>query len=309
MNRKKKLLFGGLVIGASYYGVVNKIINSYFKRNKIGIDEISYIRDESLREKAKANKEESKSWFMDANKQELYINAYDGTKLHGYLINNLETDRYIIIAHGVATNLSSLIPQAYNFEKFGYNSLIIDQRAFGESEGTYSTMGFKESQDLIKWIYKLNEIKPNAKICLLGSSMGAATVCMALGHKLPDYVKCAISDCGFTTLKEQIKAILTNSYHFPVEPMLTTVNMIISRKINISYNDVRPIECIRNNTLPICFVHGQEDHLVPFSMCNELYEANKGPKKLYAIGNKDHCQCRYDDSYYSELDNFIKEYM
>lgn len=308
--KKRKLLFCGLLLSTSYLTFINHEIDKLFKRNNEKYDEFNFIKDESIIEKIKTNRLVCDEWFSNSKKEEIYIKSYDGLKLHGYLINNLDTNKYLVIAHGLNANLFSSLDIAYYFEKLGYNSLIFDQRACGNSEGLYSTMGFKESFDLIQWINYLIEKKPNSSICLHGISMGSVSVCLALGTELPQNVKCAIADCGFTTLKDETKYRITQKYHIYPTILNSTINQILNKKVNITFDNVRPIDCIKNSKLPICFVHGTEDKLVPFSMCEELYNANKNSeKKFYPFKAKAHGQSKFDDNYYEVLNTFIKEYM
>lgn len=308
MKKQAQLIAGTLLVGASYLAFINNEIDKFFKRSKIGVDELSYLNDDEVRKQAEINRPIYREWFLDSKKDELYIRSYDGLKLHGYVINNLNTDKYIIFSHGLNASLESSLILAYNFEKLGYNSIIYDQRACGESDGTYSTLGFKESLDLIQWINELITIKPNSSICLHGISMGAISICMALSSKLPSNVKCCIADCGFTTLKEEIKYRITEKYHLPSEPFLTTSNLIINKKLGFSFKDLRPIDHLKNNTLPICFVHGLNDRVVPFEMSKKLYMANKnGIRKYYPVKEKGHGQSKYDPNYYTNLNIFIKE--
>ena len=61
--------------------------------------------------------------------------------------------------------------------KMGFNALVVDQRAHGNSGGTTITFGINESKDCICWINYVNDrFGTNTPIILSGLSMGAATV-------------------------------------------------------------------------------------------------------------------------------------
>ena len=68
--------------------------------------------------------------------------------------------------------------------------LLIDERAHGESEGTYIGFGTMDRLDGMEWVkWMIDKIGDDAQILLHGNSMGGATVCMMSGLKLPDQVK------------------------------------------------------------------------------------------------------------------------
>lgn len=87
----------------------------------------------------------------------------------------------------------------------GFNVLLVDQRAHGESEGKYLTFGVNERFDCLSWAnYATERFGRDVKIYLYGISMGAATVLMASALPLPDSVSGIVADCGYTSPKDII---------------------------------------------------------------------------------------------------------
>lgn len=74
-----------------------------------------------------------------------------------------------------------MVPCVQKFIEMGYNALIIDQRAHGNSQGKYRGMGYLECKDLKEWINFIVDKDKNSKIILYGVSMGATTVMMETG--------------------------------------------------------------------------------------------------------------------------------
>ena len=91
----------------------------------------------------------------------------------------------------------------------GYNLLAVDERAHGESEGTYITFGVRERHDVATWAaYAAMHFGPAHPLILDGLSMGAATVLMASELELPASVRGIIADCGFSSPYAIMKSVL-----------------------------------------------------------------------------------------------------
>ena len=70
-----------------------------------------------------------------------------------------------------------------------------------------------ESMEALRWIEYLNtRIPAGLPILLDGISMGASTVLMAAGKKLPENVVGVLADCGFTTAREIICKVMRQHF-------------------------------------------------------------------------------------------------
>ena len=97
----------------------------------------------------------------------------------------------------------------------GFNVLVPDLRAHGESEGEIIGMGWLDRLDLIAWIQLILDEQPNASIILHGGSMGASTIMMASGEKLPSAVKGFILDSGYVSVYAEFRYMLSKITVFP----------------------------------------------------------------------------------------------
>jgi fermentation-respiration switch protein FrsA (DUF1100 family) len=67
---------------------------------------------------------------------------------------------------------------------------------------------------------------------------------------------------------------------------------------------------MKENKIPVLFVHGTDDHFVPVEMTYENYKACAAPKRLLVIPGADHCMCYYYDKgeYERKLLNFFRDF-
>lgn len=251
--------------------------------------------------------DENKKWFSESNVCKVCIRSFDGLKLYSYKVSNHNDRPYIVLVHGINNSKEAMLSRAVEFDKLGYNLLIVDQRGNGESEGEYVTFGQKESLDLLLWIKYLTVKHPSQDIILYGVSMGAATVMMTAGYVLPENVKCIIEDCGYSSLYEELDFVIKRDYKVSyTKPILAMIENMMVEKFGFGFEDISPKMSLEHNYLPIVFVHGDEDDLVPFDMATVLYNHTGGVKKYYPVSGVGHAKAHETEKYYENLDNFIK---
>ena len=186
--------------------------------------------DEEFEEKKKENEK-----WLNENAKEVFIKNKK-IKLQGFEVkNNKESNIWVIAVHGYVNSAISMVPSCKQFLRFGYNVLMPNLRTHGKSEGKYIGMGWLDRLDLLKWIEYLIKEYGNIKIILYGISMGAATVMMTSGEKLPNNVKVVIEDCGYTSVWEEFSDKLKTLFHLPQFPTLYYANLITKLKAGYSF--------------------------------------------------------------------------
>ncbi len=258
--------------------------------------------------------ENNLKWLEAYGYERHFILSDKGYRLTGYLLRaREESDVYVFGAHGYRSNgrreFSKFVQ--YYIEK-GYNVFLPDHVASGESEGLMCTFGYREREDCMKWLsYMTDTFGSDIKIILHGVSMGCATVCMMSGRDdLPENVKFTVADCGFTVAEDFFNWKIDNlGICFP---KAITKGVFYAGKINHGMDlfDVSPLESVKKARVPMFFVHGERDALVPAFMCTELYEACGSEKKeILLVPEADHAQAFiYGRKEYTEIiDRFANE--
>ena len=157
----------------------------------------------------------------------------------------------------------------------GYNLLLVDQRAHGNSEGRVISFGIKERFDCLDWIdYAVERFGREQKIILYGISMGAATVLMAAGESLPDNVVGVIADCPYSSPIDII-ARVARRMHIPV-PITKIIAPLGARLFGgFSLSECTPLEAIERAQVPVLLFHGEADSFVPCEMSRKIAAKNK----------------------------------
>lgn len=171
----------------------------------------------------------------------------------------------------------------------GYNVLLVDQRAHGESEGKCLTFGIMEKYDCLSWVeYATARFGKDQKIILYGMSMGASTVLMATGLELPRNVIGVVADCGYTSPGAIIKKVIADrGYPMHITEFFVRLGGIIFGHFDISSK--KHINYLAKSKTPTLFIHGSDDRFVPCEMGVENYNACAcEKKKLLVVDNAGH---------------------
>lgn len=242
--------------------------------------------------KAKPYLDEYLPWLNEQTFENLEILSHDGLKLRAkFLKADHDSDKVLIAIHGYRSyNLREYAYYIKFYHDLGFHILLPDNRAHGESEGTYIGFGWLDRLDCIQWIYTMkNMFQKDLQIVLHGISMGSATVLMASGEELPDDVKCIISDCGFTSLLEQFEHQLKDS-KIPSILVLPTATLLSKKRIGYSFKEASTIEQVKKSKTPTLFIHGDQDDFVPTYMAYDLYNACHAEKDLLIVEGAKHAQ-------------------
>ncbi|MEN8434805.1 alpha/beta hydrolase [Clostridium septicum] len=244
---------------------------------------------------------------------ELTIKSYDGYNLKGYYYApNKDSKKIAIIHHGYTANHYVCFQFADIFFEEGFNVLLIDMRSHGESEGKHITYGYKESRDLDKWVDLMREkVGEDGIIGLHGQSMGGATVLM-YGGRYSSKIDFIIADCAYSNGVAMMKSQFKEA-EVPFFPVYYILNRKLKKICGFDMNKISPIDDIKNSDVPVMFVHGTADELVPHSMSEEMYNVKKGDKnKLVLIEGAKHVGAYskskklYKEAVKSFIDNAIE---
>ena len=248
--------------------------------------------------------------YMDALPYDaLTLTASDGVRLSARFFPNGGTKKVAIICHGWHSFPWWDFGKAFDIVyDAGYAVLAVSQRAQGESEGKYLTYGAKESDDLILWIRKLlSTYGEDLSIAIMGVSMGAATVLCATGKPLPKQVKCAVSDCSFTSARDEFMSV------WRIFPAIYPCSVPIIRVFaGIRYRDASPIDAVKRSATPTLFIHGDADDFVPYPMLQRLYDACAAQDKaLWASPGAVHAEAamRNPDAYAAHVLPWLMDHL
>lgn len=256
-----------------------------------------------------------KKWYAQVKKQRWYLkSATCDYRLDANYIPAKKSRKTVIVLHGFGNNKNTMGPYAAMFHELGYNVLLPDARAHGQSQGKYIGYGWPEKYDVRKWVKKdLHKEGKNQKIVIFGVSMGGATAMMTSGIKMPYQVKAYIEDCGYTDVKSEFLHEAQDLYHLPGPVADGAVDLLSGlSKANLGFylRDASAVNQLKKNKKPMLFIHGGNDPFVPTKMVYKNYQADNGSKELWIAKKATHARSfqTYPRQYEQHVANFLKKY-
>lgn len=320
-NTKKALKTAGIVgatAAATYFLIGNFFY--YVTLTKSGLKNpfVAKIasgtkkKDEELL-RLDAIKEQGKDWFDNANKEKVVIKSTNENKnLHAdFLFPEKDSDVFVIIIHGYTSEPRGMGMYAQKYHELGYNVLMPSLNGHADSEAGAVTMGWKDRLDIVDWVNFIAENYPESKIILHGESMGAATTMMTTGEDLPENVKAAVADCGYTSVWDIFSSKIKNNFKMPEFPTLYSANTINKIYSGFDFKEASAVEQLKKSKTPTIFIHGDKDTFVPYEMLDRVYEAAACEKAKVTIPDSPHARnaCVDPELYWNSILEFINKYI
>ncbi len=136
-------------------------------------------------------------------------------KLEGWYMKADSAKGTVILFHGLNSNKGNVLGEAFEFLSLGYNAMLVDSRAHGNSEGIVNSIGYKESEE-VKLAYEFIFQRGEKNIVLWGMSLGAVMISKAIWQYDLQPQK-VILEMPFDRLQDHIGARARIS-GFPGEP-------------------------------------------------------------------------------------------
>lgn len=238
------------------------------------------------------------------------ILSKDGLRLRARYYQVRQGAPVVLCAHGYRANaIRDFCGGAWLCMDAGFNVLLIDQRAQGESEGRYMTFGLREREDVDQWArYLVSRFGRDTQIVLYGISMGGATVLMAMGLDLPKNVRGVIADCPYSSAKEIIQKVSAD-LHLPPKLAYPFVKWAARLFAKFDPEQTTAKEAAAKSALPAIILHGEDDRFVPCAMGREIAEANASHVRFYSFPQAGHGVSYLQDEarYRAVVSAFLRE--
>ena len=255
--------------------------------------------------------DEGEAWYAENEQYGIDVKVRsEGLNLVGKYLDFGFKRAAIIIAGRTESYLYSYY-FAKPYKEAGFNVLVIDNRAHGDSDGKYIGVGLLEYKDILEWGRLLHDTYNNEKIFIHGICIGSATAMYVLtSENCPDYYCGMTADGMYTTFYETFRTHLIDMKK-PVWPFAKFVMRRLQKNIGVSPIKNGPIYSIPKLTKPLLMIHSKEDKFSLPEKAQELYDKCNAPKKLvwFDKGAHSHIRINNEEKYDQTIKDFIEEYI
>lgn len=230
-----------------------------------------------------------KNNFLSSDFKTLEITSFDGVMLSALYLPAENPKGTVILFHGFhSTPVWDFSESFPYFSSLGFNLIYPFQRGHGKSGGKYVTYGINEGHDAVLWAETANSLLGCEKpIYVGGISLGCTTVLMGAGVGYPDNVKGIIADCGFISPHGIFTEVMKKS-GLPPAPFVWLFGILCRKIADFDIKGYSTLEALENTDIPIAFIHGECDKLIPCKTTLTVYNAYKGEKHLLTVKNAPH---------------------
>lgn len=212
---------------------------------------------------------------------QIKITTSDGKTISAIYLKNEQASYTILYSHGNAEDLGSILPFLEILHSKGFSIFAYDYHGYGTSEGRATEKNtYLDIQSAYYYLTQILKIPPE-KIILFGRSVGTGPT-IELASKV------------------QTAGVILES------PMLTAYRVITVFPLFLldKYENNRKIGKI---SVPILFIHGTADKVIPYWHGEKLYKLVTTPKKyFYGVQNANHndIETVAGDKYWQTIMNF-----
>jgi abhydrolase domain-containing protein 13 len=222
----------------------------------------------------------------------------DGETLHAYLLRppnaQLRKNITLLTFHGNAGNVGHRLPIGKVLaESLGCHVFMVEYRGYGSSTGAPSEDGLTiDGQTALDYVRNHDELK-KTKIVVYGQSLGGA-VTIKLVHANQDIGDIAgvILENTFTSIRKLIPSVMPPAKY-------------IASWCHQKWASDETIVKMTNKDIPILFLSGLKDEIVPASMMKTLYETCPTRKTFNAFPNGDHNSTVAEQGYFDAIWQFL----
>lgn len=204
--------------------------------------------------------------------ESVFIPVAPEEKIHGWwLAADSPQAPVLLYFHGNGGNVSSNLPRVQRYHAVGFAVFLIDYRGYGLSQGRFPSEKRVYEDAETAWRYLVEERGiPAEQVYVFGHSLGGA-IAIELATRQPQ-IPGLVIEGSFTSILDMARH---KGY------VWLPVNWLLTQR----FNSLKKLPTLE---MPILFIHGTDDRVVPAAMSQTLYQSTVGRKELWLVETAGH---------------------
>ncbi|AAS51733.1 ADL187Wp [Eremothecium gossypii ATCC 10895] len=227
--------------------------------------------------------------------QELRLRTRDGVEIRAFDIRNLRSKGTILVLAPNGGNIGYFLSVAeLLYRQMGLSVFLYSYRGYGYSEGEPSEQGLKLDADRVMEYMRKDEFYRTQRLVLYGRSLGGANA-LYIARKYGAQCDALILENTFLSIPKVIPYVF---------PYLRYVSFLC-REVWNSEEEIRLVD----ETIPILFLSGLKDEIVPPSHMQALYSLSKSSgKKFVTFADGYHNDTIIQNGYWDVVHDFLQKH-
>ena len=230
------------------------------------------------------------------------FNAEDGTALFAWFLPARGEPRAsVLYLHGNAENISTHFANVAWMPAAGFNVLAFDYRGYGGSQGSPTLAGVQLDIDAaMRTLLALPNVDPR-RIIVFGQSLGGALAIHYVAQS--EYranVRAMVIDSAFSDYRRIVKDKAASFF------LTWPFQWLLPQTVDNDFSPAASVHAV--SPIPLLFIHGERDSIVPVGHSKRLYARAGEPKELWVVPDVGHIQAVKNKDLRRRLTEFLRRH-
>ena len=231
---------------------------------------------------------------FQADSEEVELVTADGINFGAWHFRQPGSPQTVIVSGGHKGQRAGSLGISAALWRKGFNVILYSYRGMPGSDRAPITFGIKEVLELQAVIAFARKRIPNARIGLLGYSMGA--VVSLLGAAGEPGVEALVLDSPFSDLRSILVENVRHEAKLPGAPFVWLAGLMLRVRSGCRLTDCSPMAVLSSlEPRPLFFIHGGADDLTSVNHSRRLYNAYRGPREIWIVQGAPHAGAYFAD--------------
>jgi dipeptidyl aminopeptidase/acylaminoacyl peptidase len=233
-------------------------------------------------------------WEFQADYEDVDLVTADGVNFGAWFFRQPGSSQVIVVSGGHKGRRAGVLGVCVALWRKGFNVITYSYRGYPGADRAPITLGVREVQELEAVIAFARRRVKEARIGLLGYSMGAAV--SLLGAAGEPGVEALVLDSPFADLRTLLRENLARSLHFPGRPFVWLAGVWLRWRAGARIEESSPVAVLSAlEPRPLFFIHGGGDAITGVHHSRRLYDAYRGPREIWVVQGAPHTGAYFAD--------------
>src|ERR1700716_860924 len=231
---------------------------------------------------------------FQADYEDVELVTADGVNFGAWLFRQPGSPQTVIVSGGHKGQRQGSLGISAALWRKGFNVILYSYRGMPGSDRAPITFGIKEVLELQAVIAFARKRIANARIGLLGYSMGA--VVSLLGAAGEPGVQALVLDSPFSDLHTLMVENVRRASKVPGTPFVWLAGLMRRAPSGLRLSDCSPQAVLSSlEPRPLFFIHGGADEITSVNHSRRLYDSYRGPREIWIVQGAPHTGAYFAD--------------